>query len=135
MNLSIMYEKITNDIRIEVEPAFNAEQSAPDESRYVWAYRIKIRNQSEGPVRLLTRYWRITNAHGMIQEVSGEGVVGEQPLIAPGKQYEYSSGAPLTTPSGFMTGNYTMAHEDGRQFTVDIPLFSLDSPHQDVILN
>ena len=130
-----MYEKITGSIAITVEPAYLDDQSSPEDGRFVWAYKVKIENRGPEPVRLRSRYWRITDANGHIQEVSGEGVVGEQPLLAPGGNFEYTSGAPLQTPSGFMVGNYTMEDSGGRPFKVDIPAFSLDSPHQLIVLN
>jgi ApaG protein len=130
-----MYEKTTDNVRVSVEPAYLDDQSSPEDRRYVWAYRVRIENCGRESVRLRSRYWRITDANGFMQEVSGEGVVGDQPILKPGENYEYTSGAPLTTPSGFMVGNYTMEGENGRYFTVDIPAFSLDSPHQYVVLN
>lgn len=125
-----MYEKITENIAIRAEPAYLDDQSSPDEGRYVWAYRIIIENRGNKVVRLKSRYWRITDAHGQTQEVSGEGVVGEQPILNPGQVFEYTSGTPLNTPGGFMTGNYTMEYEDGTSFTAFVPAFSLDSPYQ-----
>src|SRR5690606_33720899 len=98
---------------------------------YVWAYRVVIENQGPDAIRLRSRYWRITDANGTTQEVSGEGVVGEQPVLKSGEIYEYTSGAPLATPSGFMSGAYTMEGlSSGKRFTVDVPAFSLDSPYQ-----
>jgi ApaG protein len=130
-----MYEKITGNIAILVEPSFLDEQSSPEDNRYVWAYKVRIENRGRETVRLRSRYWRITDAHGQVQEVAGEGVVGAQPTLAPGENFEYTSGAPLPTPSGFMVGKYTMEDSGGRPFTVEIPAFSLDSPHQRVSLN
>src|SRR5882724_3016115 len=103
-----MYEKITGSIAITVRPAYLDDQSSPEDGRYVWAYRVRIENRGREAVRLRARYWRITDANGHIQEVAGEGVVGDQPLLRPGENYEYTSGAPLATPSGFMVGKYTM---------------------------
>lgn len=130
-----MYEKTTADIWIGVEPSFLDDQSSPEDGRYVWAYKVKIENRGQDTVRLRARYWRITDANGQVQEVSGEGVVGAQPTLRPGENFEYTSGAPLPTPSGFMVGNYTMEDSGGRPFTVDIPAFSLDSPHYRAALN
>ncbi len=125
-----MYEETTRNIRIAVEPSFLEDQSAPHEHRYLWAYRIVIENHGAEPVQLLSRFWRIINARGSVQEVRGPGVVGEQPVIAPGGRFEYTSGAPLETPSGFMQGSYRMRAASG-EFDVGIPLFALDSPYEE----
>lgn len=124
-----MYECTTANIRIIVKPQFLEGQSRPDEAHFVWAYTIKIENQGQDTVTLRSRYWKITDGRGRIQEVRGAGVVGEQPTLAPGQSFEYTSGAPLPTPSGFMTGSYQMQASDGHLFNVEIPTFSLDSPH------
>ena len=130
-----MYETVTRDIRVAVEPKFLDDQSEPAQGRYVWAYRVTIRNDSSTTVQLRSRYWRITDATGRIQEVRGEGVVGKQPTLRPGDSFEYTSGTPLPTPSGFMGGTYQMQTGEGEQFDVEIPTFSLDSPHQSVIVH
>lgn len=130
-----MYSHTTQDIRITVEPYYLDDQSSPSDDHYVWAYHIKIENVGERTVQLLNRYWRITDALGRIQEVHGAGVVGEQPVLDPGEAYEYTSGTPLATPSGIMVGRYEMQTESGERFNVEIPAFSLDSPHQPVQLN
>lgn len=124
------YEEITRDIRIAVEPNFLDDQSEPEESRYLWSYRVTIENKSALTVQLLSRYWRITDARGRVREVRGEGVIGEQPVIAPGRAYEYTSGAPLETASGFMTGTYHMRASTGENFEVGIPMFALESPYE-----
>jgi ApaG protein len=123
-----MYRALTRDIEVTVEPYYLEEQSDPDDSRYVWGYRIVISNHSAETVRLMTRYWHITDENGQVDEVSGPGVIGEQPLLNPGDTYEYSSGCPLDTPSGVMFGHYSMESEGGETFNVAIPAFSLDSP-------
>lgn len=123
-----MYRALTRDIEVTVEPYYLEEQSDPDDSRYVWGYRIVIANHSDLVVKLMTRYWHITDENGQVDEVNGPGVIGEQPVLRPGDTYEYSSGCPLDTPSGFMFGRYGMEAEDGETFDVDIPAFSLDSP-------
>ncbi|ABR58990.1 Co2+/Mg2+ efflux protein ApaG [Sinorhizobium medicae] len=123
-----MYRALTHDIEVTVEPYYLEEQSDPDDSRYVWGYRIIIANHSDVAVRLMTRYWHITDENGQVDEVSGPGVIGEQPLLNPGDTYEYSSGCPLDTPSGVMFGHYSMEAEGGETFNVAIPAFSLDSP-------
>ncbi len=125
-----MYEKITHGIRVRVEPHFLEDQSDPEEGHFVWAYTVRIENGSEDIVRLRTRHWMITDALGQTEEIIGEGVVGEQPVIRPGEGFEYTSGAPLATPSGVMVGRYGMETDTGKSFDVGIPAFSLDSPHE-----
>lgn len=124
-----MYHRTTRDIRITVAPAFLDDQSDPEEGYFVWAYTISIENHGRETVTLKTRYWKITDALGRVQEVRGAGVVGEQPTLAPGERFVYTSGAPLATPTGFMVGAYQMETSTGEPFNVDIPAFSLDSPH------
>lgn len=123
-----MYRAITHDIEVTVEPFYMEERSDPSDSRYFWAYRITIDNRSDRFVQLLSRYWQITDANGRIEEIRGAGVVGEQPSLNPGDSYQYTSGCPLTTPSGVMVGRYTMRTEAGELFDVSIPAFSLDLP-------
>jgi ApaG protein len=123
-----MYQRTTRNIHVSVEPIFLDEQSTPDENYYVWAYKVQIKNEGPETVQLRSRCWKITDAQGRVQEIRGQGVVGEQPVLKPGGSYEYTSGAPLSTPSGFMVGNYQMRNTSGETFEVEIPLFSLDSP-------
>jgi ApaG protein len=130
-----MYSQSTRSIRITVEPTYLDDQSAPDEQRFVWAYHVRIENQGPETVQLRSRYWRITDARGKVQEVRGAGVVGEQPVLKPGESFEYTSGTPLPTSSGFMVGTYQMENEVGERFDVAVPAFSLDSPHQPQRLN
>ena len=130
-----MYEATTRRIRVSVEPVFLDEQSAPDENHYVWAYQVKIENEGIEPVQLLNRHWQISDARGQLQEVKGEGVVGEQPMLKPGEIFEYTSGTPLATPSGIMFGSYEMETTTGERFSIKIPAFSLDSPYQARQLN
>ncbi|MCT8998216.1 Co2+/Mg2+ efflux protein ApaG [Chelativorans intermedius] len=130
-----MYRALTHGIEVCVEPFFLPEQSAPEENRYVWAYQVTIANRSGQAVKLLSRYWRITDGLGRTQEVRGEGVVGEQPELNPGDSYQYTSGCPLTTSSGIMVGRYTMRTAQGATLEVDIPAFSLDLPGEKVSLN
>jgi ApaG protein len=126
------YSKTTRDIRISVRSFFLADQSQPEEGKYMWAYRIRIENVGREPVQLLRRTWHITDAHGRTQTVKGAGVIGQQPVLEPGETFEYTSGTPLKTPSGFMEGLYHMVTTgSGEKFDVAIPAFSLDSPHQD----
>jgi ApaG protein len=130
-----MYRALTRDIEVVVEPFYLEEQSDPDDDRYVWGYRIVISNNSGIAVRLVNRYWNITDQNGQVDEVTGPGVVGEQPRLSPGDTYEYSSGCPLDTPSGLMFGHYQMETDEGEMFDVDIPDFSLDSPGLLRVLN
>ncbi len=130
-----MYTKVTRDIRITVEPVFLEDQSIPSQNHFVWAYHVKIQNEGGETVQLRTRYWRITDALGRVQEVRGPGVVGEQPRLPPGKSFEYTSGTPLTTPSGIMVGSYQMETDTGEMFDAAVPAFSLDSPHETIRLN
>lgn len=123
-----MYRAITRNIEVSVKPFFLEDRSDPGEGRYFWAYRITIANKSDRFAKLLSRYWRITDGNGRTEEVRGPGVVGEQPELNPGDSYQYTSGCPLSTPSGFMVGRYTMEDESGGTFEVDIPAFSLDMP-------
>ena len=122
------YSAITRGIVVSVEPTYLEEQSSPHEAKFVWAYRVVIENRSNQTVQLRSRHWRIMNAQGAVREVKGDGVIGAQPTLKPGESYEYSSGAPLNTPSGLMLGTYQMQTESGERFDVEIPSFSLDSP-------
>jgi ApaG protein len=131
------YVQATGDIEVRVAAFYLEDQSEPEIGRYVWAYRVTIQNNGRQTVQLVSRTWRITDGRGRIFLVEGEGVVGEKPVLGPGEAFEYTSGTPLETPSGFMTGAYhmiTRAHDtagqDGETFDVAIPTFSLDSPHQ-----
>lgn len=130
-----MYSATTREIKITVKTAYLEEQSAPTDSHFVWAYHIRIENLGRETVQLVSRYWRITDAKGEVHEVRGPGVVGEQPTLEPGDTFEYTSGTPLSTPSGIMTGKYQMENERGEKFEVQVPAFSLDSPYQPVRLN
>ena len=123
-----MYSATTRSIQVTVEPIYLEDQSSPGDNQYVWAYRVRIENLGRDTVQLRTRHWKITDAFGRVQEVKGAGVIGEQPVLAPGKAYEYTSGTPLPTPSGIMVGSYQMESESGERFDVAIPAFSLDSP-------
>jgi ApaG protein len=123
-----MYSETTKSITVTVRPMYLEEQSEPDENHFVWAYHIRIENDGVETVQLLNRYWRITDARGRVQEVRGAGVVGEQPVLEPGESFEYTSGTPLATPSGFMGGSYEMEAPTGERFDVTVPTFSLDCP-------
>jgi ApaG protein len=130
-----MYSALTQNIRVTVRPEFSPERSEPSDGAYFWIYSIEIANQGQRRVKLMQRHWRITDALGHLETVDGPGVVGEQPTIAPGHAFRYSSGCPLRTPSGFMVGTYSMVDEEGRTFDVEIPAFSLDSPFLRKVLN
>lgn len=125
-----MYTQTTRGITVTVQPVYLEDQSSPAESHYVWAYRVRIENNGEETVQLKRRHWKITDALGRMQEVQGAGVVGEQPVLMPGESYEYTSGTPLSTPSGIMMGSYQMENDEGETFDVGVPAFSLDSPHE-----
>ena len=128
--VSNTYAETTRAITITVEPYYLDEQSEPSEGHFVWAYHVRIENNGGKTVKLMTRHWRITDSLGNVQEVRGDGVIGEQPVLTPGGSFEYTSGTPLGTPSGIMAGSYRMETDDGKSFDVVIPAFSLDSPHQ-----
>ena len=119
----------THDIRIDVTTHYIPEQSDPAEHRYVFAYSINITNTGSVAAKLLSRHWIITNADGVRQEVRGEGVVGEQPYLKPGSNFEYTSGTVLETPVGSMHGSYQMLADDGQTFEAPIPAFTLSMPH------
>ena len=126
-----MYEAVTRSIAVQVEPYYLEDRSAPENDYFVWAYRVHIENQGGETVQLRSRRWHITDSLGRVQEVAGEGVVGEQPILKPGEAFEYTSGTPLSTPSGIMMGSYSMETDQGASFDVVIPAFSLDSPYDD----
>ena len=130
-----MYRATTRGIEVQVTPRFLSDRSSPENGYYFWAYTIEITNRGPATVQLKTRHWRITDAHGKLQEVRGAGVVGEQPVLKPGEHYEYTSGVPLPTSSGFMAGSYGMVTDEGEAFNIDIPAFSLDSAQGKPTLN
>ena len=115
-------------IRVEVETAYLEDQSAPRDRRFVFSYTITIRNEGDIAARLLTRHWIITDADGRVQEVRGDGVVGEQPYLKPGQGFRYSSGAVIETPVGSMHGSYQLVDDDGAHFNAPIPAFRLAIP-------
>ena len=125
------YTATTRGVQVSVRAFFLEDQSRPGEGQYMWAYRITIANNGRETVQLLRRTWHITDARGRTIQVRGEGVIGEQPILEPGEAFEYTSGTPLDTPSGFMVGTYHMvATASGEAFDVAVPAFSLDSPHE-----
>lgn len=130
-----VYERKTRNVIVRVEPDFLHEQSNPSDDRYIWAYTVEIENQSADTLQVVERCWNIADSRGQVQEVRGEGVVGEQPVLQPGEVFRYTSGAPLSAPSGMMHGTYRLKSPDGEQFDVDIPAFCLDSPHEARVLN
>lgn len=123
-----MFTTVSHEIVVSVEPSYLSDESDPDEHRYVWSYRVVIANHGRRAVQLMTRSWEITDANGLQRAVTGPGVVGQQPIIEPGEAFEYTSGCPLSTPSGIMSGTYHMVDDLGMALDVTIPAFSLDSP-------
>jgi ApaG protein len=121
-------DKPPHDIKVSVETRFLDDQSAPRENRFVFAYTVTISNRGAIAARLLSRHWVITDANGKVQEVRGEGVVGEQPWMRPGDDFQYTSGAVLETSVGTMTGSYQMLGDDGTRFDAEIPTFTLSVP-------
>jgi ApaG protein len=125
-----MYERETRSIHVAVRPAYLDDQSDPEDGRFVWSYTVTIENRGREPVQLMSRYWNITDGSGIVREIRGPGVVGAQPVIAPGEKFEYTSGCPLETSSGLMSGRYQMKSASGEAFEAEIPLFLLESPHE-----
>jgi ApaG protein len=126
-----LFTAVTRGVRVSVRAFYLEDQSKPEEGHFVWAYRVTIGNEGTATVQLLKRSWQITDGMGRTQQVHGPGVVGEQPVLERGESFEYTSGTPLSTPSGFMRGAYHMIETgSGELFDVAIPAFSLDSPHQ-----
>lgn len=119
----------SNKINVEILPAYLAEQSDPSNDHYVFSYTVTIRNDGKNPARLLTRHWIITDGDGQVQEVRGEGVIGEQPLLSPGEDFIYTSGTFMNTPVGTMRGSYQMISDSGELFDADIPNFTLAVPN------
>ncbi len=131
-----LFEQRTKDVVVRVEPEYLAEQSSPSDSRFIWAYTVEIDNQGAEDLTVTERFWQIADSSGQVQEVRGKGVVGEKPVVKPGEVFRYTSGAPLTAPSGMMRGTYTVQGSNtGESYDVDIPAFVLDSPHEGRVLN
>jgi ApaG protein len=130
-----MYRAVTRQIEVTVEPNFMPDRSSVERSQFFWSYTIVITNNGKETVQLRTRHWIITDATGKRDEVRGEGVVGEQPVIEPGESFEYTSGVPLPTTSGIMTGRYQMVTSNGEKFEIDVPTFSLDTPDSKRVVN
>lgn len=130
-----MYRAVTRKIEVSVTPRYVSERSSPSNGYFFWSYTIDIVNHGPETVQLKNRHWRITDAQGRLQEVKGPGVVGEEPVLKPGGAFEYTSGVPLPTPSGFMTGSYGMITGEGEHFDIEIPAFSLDSSSAERTIN
>ena len=122
------YESLTDGIRVTVRPRFSLAQSDPSEREFVFSYQIRMENMGEQVAQLLFRHWHIHDAGGEDQEVDGEGVIGQQPLLIPGQTHEYQSFCVLSSPAGFMEGYYTFVRPDGTRFRVAIPRFKLEAP-------
>lgn len=118
-----------NKIDVKVQPAYIAEQSDPANDHYVFSYTVTIRNNGSAPAKLLTRHWIITDGDGEVQEVTGDGVIGEQPHLQPGEGFQYTSGTFMSTPFGTMHGSYQMMTDNGETFDAKIPTFSLIAPN------
>lgn len=123
-----MYEAVTSDIRVKVTPVYVEERSSPESGDYFWAYTVEVSNEGHVAVQLVSRQWLIIDGRGKREVVRGPGVVGQTPVIAPGQSFTYTSGCPLGTPSGIMSGSYQMRRTDGAMLDIAIPAFSLDSP-------
>lgn len=123
-----MYDTLTRGVRITVRPSYVPEQSEPAVSQYLFAYQITIRNEGAETVQLLSRHWVITNGEGRVEEVRGPGVVGHQPVLKPGEEFQYTSGCPLGTPVGTMHGSFQMTTDEGEQFDALISPFRLAVP-------
>ena len=122
-------ETVTRGIRISVETQYDPTRSSPQQSQWFFLYTIRITNEGPTTAQLMTRHWIITDATGHVEEVKGPGVVGEQPVLAQGQSFEYTSGCPLTTPFGSMRGSYQMTTSDGERFDAEIAEFILREPH------
>jgi len=122
-------EAVTNNVRVEVESQYAPDHSQPFQNHWFFHYTVKITNEGDETVQLLSRHWVITDASGHTDEVKGPGVVGEQPVLAPGESFGYTSGCPLKTSSGVMRGTYSMVSENGEHFDVEIAPFALHEPY------
>lgn len=128
MKQLFQHAAITDGVTVRVAVNFLPEQSRIEAGKWFWVYHVRIENDSDRTVQLLTRHWRITDARGMVNFVDGDGVVGEQPVLPPGQTHDYVSGCPLGTAHGSMEGHYTMRRDDGSLFEVSIPFFPLAAP-------
>ncbi|MFG1373028.1 Co2+/Mg2+ efflux protein ApaG [Xanthobacter oligotrophicus] len=130
-----MYRAITRNIQVTATPRYVAERSEADQGRHFWAYTVEVANLGQETVQLKGRHWVITDANGHTEEVHGAGVVGEEPTLPPGGRFEYTSGVPLNTSTGIMSGHYEMLADNGETFSIEIPAFSLDVPDVRRVLN
>ena len=128
MTVCATYAATTRALEVTVRPQYLPDQSDPAKSHFMWAYHVRIENKGDVTVQLRGRHWKITDALGRQQEVRQPGVVGKTPMLRPGEMFEYTSGVPLSTSSGFMGGTYQMVSETGESFDIEIPTFSLDTP-------
>ena len=124
------YEALTAGVRIRVRPKFMHDESEPSEGKFIWAYTVDVENETEQTWTIVRRHWHIVDAAGRTQLVEGEGVIGQTPTIEPGERFSYTSGAPLSAPSGIMSGAYDMKSDTGEMLVAVIPAFSLDSPYE-----
>ncbi len=122
-------DAVTNQIRVEVLSRYSPDNSSPQSSQWIFQYTVRVTNQGAETVQLISRHWIITDALDHVEEVRGPGVVGEQPILAPGESFKYSSWCPLKTPTGLMHGTYQMIHSDGRPFDIEIAPFALAAPY------
>jgi len=126
---SVSSEAVTNNVRVEVEAQYAPDRSQPFQSQWFFHYTVRITNEGEQTVQLLSRHWVATDATGRVEEVQGPGVVGEQPVLAPGESFQYTSGWPLKTPTGVLRGTYQMVGEDSDRFDIEIAPFALREPY------
>ncbi|MDE0993172.1 MAG: Co2+/Mg2+ efflux protein ApaG [Rhodospirillales bacterium] len=124
------YSEITNDISVSVSPEYLDQQSEPSDDHFTWAYHVHIENTGSKTIQVLTRHWKITDIKGVSHEIVGDGLIGQQPILKPGEFFKYSSGTPLSTSSGFMSGTLLLIANDGELFRAVVPSFSLDSTQQ-----
>jgi ApaG protein len=122
------YSATTQDIQVEVAPAYVPERSDPEHNQYFYSYKIRITNRGEFSCRVIHRHWKIKDGNGKVYEVQGSGVIGEQPMLAPGESYEYTSFCPLHSPYGNMRGKYQMIDQFGNRFWIDVPVFFFRKP-------
>jgi ApaG protein len=122
------YKKTTNYISVSVSPEYLHQQSEPSDNHFTWAYHVHIENSGNNIIQVLARHWKITDIKGKSYEIVGDGLIGKQPILEPGEVFQYSSGTPLSTSSGFMSGSFLLITEGGKLFNADVPSFSLDSP-------
>lgn len=130
-----MFKAKTHGVSVTVMPVYIDERSNPESSQYFWAYRVVIENDSDQTLQLLNRYWKITDSNGHVEEVRGDGVIGEQPVLKSGENFSYTSGCPLSTPSGIMIGHYNMQNEEGEMLEIAVPAFPLDLPDIHPVIN